>query len=192
MLFYSRYAVKLRVFIEKKNILSLQIGFNVPLKDSKYKTSEQGFQNVPFSAIGYSFATKVLHTGQRNYQGKFTSEWRIEHASEWVSEFAVVFKKERKKTIDYVTRKSHNQKSIGWLKPVRRTYHFFSFWFRTSQKNQHVFFSRLTACCSSSAIKVRWIFTALIYFPLNSFSPKWTCYPRNLIAQFFKALKQFR
>ena len=31
-----------------KSISSLQIGFNVQLKDSKYKTLEQDFQNVSF------------------------------------------------------------------------------------------------------------------------------------------------
>ena len=42
----------------------------------------------PSSAIDYSFATKVLRSsGQRNYQGKFKSEWWIERASEWLSEW---------------------------------------------------------------------------------------------------------
>ena len=59
-------------FSVEKSIVSPQIGFNVPLKDSKYKTSRQRFQNVPFSAIDYSFATKALQTGQRNYQEKYT------------------------------------------------------------------------------------------------------------------------
>ena len=41
----------------EKSISSLQIGFNGQLKDSKYKTSEQRFQNVSLS------------TDQRSYQG---------------------------------------------------------------------------------------------------------------------------
>ena len=39
--------IKMHVSVEK-SIPSLQIDFNVPLKESKYKTSEQHFQNVPF------------------------------------------------------------------------------------------------------------------------------------------------
>ena len=48
----------------EKFISSLQVGF----KNSKNKTSEQHFQNVPFSAINYSFTTNALRTGQRNYE----------------------------------------------------------------------------------------------------------------------------
>ena len=62
-------------FFVEKSIKSLQIGFNVPLKDSKYLKSEQCFQNVPFSAIDYSFATKALCTGQRNYQKLFIGSY---------------------------------------------------------------------------------------------------------------------
>ena len=52
-----RYNVlKLRVSIEK-SILSLQIGFNVQLKDSKYKTSQQAFKMSPFSTIDYESLT---------------------------------------------------------------------------------------------------------------------------------------
>ena len=34
----------------------------------------RAFKMSPFSAIDYSFVAKVLRTGQRSYQGKFTSE----------------------------------------------------------------------------------------------------------------------
>ena len=45
----------MRVSIEK-HISSLQISFNVPLKDSKYKTS-RAFKMSPFSAIDYESLT---------------------------------------------------------------------------------------------------------------------------------------
>ena len=35
---------------DKNSISSPQIGFNVALKDFKYKTSEQRFQNAPLSS----------------------------------------------------------------------------------------------------------------------------------------------
>ena len=64
----------MRVSVENA-ISSLQIGFNVPLKDFKYKTSEQRFQNSPFfAAIDYSFAAKALRNGQQIYQETFASE----------------------------------------------------------------------------------------------------------------------
>ena len=56
---------KLRVFIEK-SISSLQIGFNVKFKDSKYKTSEPGFLKCP---LFRQLTTKVLRTGKRSNQG---------------------------------------------------------------------------------------------------------------------------
>ena len=51
--------LKLRVSNEK-SISSLQIGLNVQLKDFKYKTPEQGFQNVPFFRPFYSCRLSAL------------------------------------------------------------------------------------------------------------------------------------
>ena len=59
--------IKMRVS-DEYSISSMQIGFNVILKDSKYKTSS------PVSAIDYYFATKALRTGQRSGSGERVSE----------------------------------------------------------------------------------------------------------------------
>ena len=62
---------KLRVSFEK-SISSLRIGLNVPLKDSKYKTPEKGFQNVPF--FGNSLRKSYALVSEVIKDRKFTSE----------------------------------------------------------------------------------------------------------------------
>ena len=66
----------MRISVEK-SVSSLQIGFNVPLKDFKYKTSEQRFQNVSFFGDRLFLCHESL------------TQWSAEvprKASEWWSE----------------------------------------------------------------------------------------------------------
>ena len=69
-------------------ISSLQIGFNVPLKDSKYKTSEQRFQNVFF------FRRSTIPLPRKPYapDSGLTKRSLLlsDGVSERVSEFAIV------------------------------------------------------------------------------------------------------
>ena len=51
-------------------------------RTSTTKHQSSAFKMSPFSAIDFSFVTKALRTGQRNYQEKFTSEWWGDRASE--------------------------------------------------------------------------------------------------------------
>ena len=73
----------------EKSISSLQIGFNVPLKDSKYKTSEQCFQNDLFWGGQVFLCHKSLMHRSAKLQRKVYI-WVMEGSSEWVGEFAIV------------------------------------------------------------------------------------------------------
>ena len=82
----------MRISVEK-NISSLQIGFNVPLKDSKYKTLEQRFSNVPL----FSDRLFLYHESRTHWSAELPrkvshlSDGVSERVREPVSEFAVVY-----------------------------------------------------------------------------------------------------
>ena len=66
----------------------LQIGFNVQLKDSKYKTWEQAFKMSPLSEIDYKSLTHrsaELSRTRSLHLSDGSSEWE----SKWASEIAV-------------------------------------------------------------------------------------------------------
>ena len=60
------------------------------LRTPNKKHQSRTFKMSPFLAIDYSFATKVLHTGQQNYEGMYTCIHESDGPSEQVSEFAIV------------------------------------------------------------------------------------------------------